>query len=281
MCFLCKSSCHDGGKEEGNSCQSGCCGHCPLKIVAKILMGLLLVCLVVYVGSLARNSFKQFRYIGHAEQFQNIISINGEGKVTGQPDIALVDIGLITENAKVAEAQKENTEKMNKLLKAVKALGIEEKDLQTSVYQISPKYEYPPSGKYTLVGYTVNQSITLKIRDMAKISDVLAKVGETGVNSVGNLSFTIDDPEKLRSEAREKALANARSKVETLTKSLGVKIVRVTSFNENISSPIDYRYSKAPMMAEGLGIGGGGSAPDIQTGTLEIISSVNVSYEIE
>lgn len=252
-----------------------------MKIVAKILMGLLLLFLVVYVGSLARNNFKQYRFIGRADQFQNTINISGDGKVTGKPDIAMVEIGLITENANVAQAQKENTEKMNKLLKAVKGLGIEEKDLQTSVYQINPKYEYPPSGKYTLVGYTVNQSITLKIRDTAKISDVLAKVGETGANSVGNLSFTIDDPEKLRIEAREKALTNARSKADVLTKSLGVKILRVVSFSESNSEPVDYRYSKASMITDGYGIGGGASAPEIQSGTLEIRSSVTVTYEIE
>lgn len=281
MCFLCKGGCQDGNKEgESCTCHGGCCGgHCVVKVIAKVLMGALLLCLVVYVGSLARNSFKNYRYIGHAEQFQNIISISGEGKVTGKPDIATVDIGLITENANVAQAQKENTEKMNRLLKAVKGLGIEEKDLQTSLYQINPKYEYPPNGKYTLVGYTVNQSVTMKIRDTAKISEVLAKVGETGVNSVGNLFFTIDDPEKLKVEAREKALTNARAKVEALSKSLGVKIVRVTSFSENNYMPVDYRYSKMPM-AEGLG-GAVSSVPDIQAGTLEIVSNVTVSYEIE
>lgn len=244
-------------------------------VLLKLLAGILLVYLIIFIGALARNSVKKFNYIGKAERPQNTIAVSGDGKVIGQPDVAVVEVGFLTEKPDVASAQKENTEKMNKLLAEIKKLGVKEEDMQTVQYQIYPKYDYT-DGKSVLVGYTVTQSVSLKIRDLTKISAVLAKVGEVGVNQVSGLNFTIDDPESLKAEAREKALANAKTKAQALAQSLGVNLARVVSFSESVPvSPMDYRY--APMMAEGLGGGG----PDIKSGSLEVKVNVSVIYEIE
>lgn len=268
--------CQHDNKDKGADCSCAC--HCPVKMAIKILAGLLLVALIVYVGVLVRNGLKNYHYIGKAIQQQNTIAISGEGKITGTPTIAMTEIGLLTDKKDVASAQKENTDKMNKLIAAVKALGIPESDIQTTQYQIYPKYDYT-NGKSVISGYTVNQSITLKIRDLTKISAVLSKVGEVGANQVSNLTFTIDEPENLRAEARAKALASARGKADDLAKALGVKLVRVVSFSENNAEPmppIYYRSANA--------LGGAGDAvttPSIQTGTLDVTVDVNVIYEIE
>lgn len=246
-------------------------------IFLKLLAGILLVYLIIFVGSLTRNNLKKFYYIGKAERPQNTIVINGEGKVIGTPDIAVVEVGFLTEKPDVASAQKENTEKMNKLLAEIKKLGVKEDDMQTTQYQIYPKYDYT-EGRSILSGYTVNQNVSLKIRDLTKISPVLAKVGEVGVNQVSGLSFTIDEPENLQAEARAKALANARAKAEALTKSLGVKIVRVVSFSEYNQPEPGPLYLKSMSMAEGIG---GGGAPEIKSGSLEVKVGVSVVYEIE
>lgn len=244
-------------------------------IFLKVLAGILLVYLIIFVGSLTRNELKKFSYIGKAERPQNTIMVSGDGKVTGTPDVAVVEIGFLTEKADVASAQKENTEKMNKLLAEIKKLGVKEDDMQTVQYQIFPKYDYT-EGKSVLAGYTVNQSVSLKIRDLTKTSPVLAKVGEVGVNQVSGLTFTIDEPENLQAEARAKALADARAKAEALTKSLGVKLVRVVSFSESsqpeLPGPL---YNMRAMEAVG------GGAPDIKSGSLEVRVGVSVVYEIE
>lgn len=243
----------------------------------KVLAGVLLVYLIIFIGALSRNSLKSFYYIGKAERPQNTIAITGEGKVIGTPDIAVVEVGFLTEKPDVASAQKENTEKMNKLLAEIKKLGVKEDDMQTTQYQIYPKYDYT-EGRSVLSGYTVNQNVSLKIRDLTKISPVLAKVGEVGVNQVSGLTFTIDEPENLQAEARAKALVNARAKAEALTKSLGVKIVRVVSFSEYNQPQSGPLYLKSAPMAEGIG---GGVTPDIQSGSLEVKVGVSVVYEIE
>lgn len=254
------------------------CGPCFGKILLKVLMGILLAYLIVYVGTLARNNIKKYDYIGKADRMQNTISISGEGKEVGTPNVAVTDIGFVTEGKDVATAQKENTEKMNKLIAEIKKLGVADADIQTSNYSVYPRYDYL-DGRSVLSGYTVNQSVTLKIRDLTKISAVLAKVGEVGVNQVSSLSFIIDEQENLRAMARDKALKNAKEKADALAKALGVRVVRVVSYNEY--TPSDVYPMKAYGLAEGMGGGAIAPSPDIQTGSMEVKVNVNVIYEIE
>lgn len=268
----------------GKNCQcdpkSGKCNCTPClgMILMKVLMGILLVYLIVFVGTLARNNMKKFQYIGTADRIPYTISITGEGKETGAPNIAVTDIGFVTEGKDVATIQKQNTEKMNTLIAEVKKLGIKDADIQTSNYSVYPKYDYT-DGKSVISGYTINQSVTLKIRDLTKISAVLAKVGEVGVNQVSSLNFIIDDQESLKMAARDKALQNAKEKAMALAKSLGVKLVRVASYSEY--SPTEAYPLKAYSSAMGMGGAVPAPAPDIQTGSMDVVVDVNVSFEIQ
>jgi len=229
------------------------------------------------LGTVVAKNLKSYQYIGKPTAERDTIAISGEGKVTGIPDIAAIEVGLVTEKKDVASAQKENTLKMNRLIKNLKNLGIEDKDIQTSYYNIYPQYDWP-DGKQVLRGYQVNQSVSVKIRNLDKIGDILTAAGEGGANQVSGLSFNIDDPEKLRQEARIKALENAKEKADALAKVAGVKLGKVVSFSEYAETP-------APMYKamEGLGIGGGGEmpAPTVEKGSMDIIVNVTVSYEIK
>ncbi|HBW74375.1 MAG: hypothetical protein UX10_C0015G0017 [Candidatus Magasanikbacteria bacterium GW2011_GWA2_45_39] len=280
-----EKKCCGGGGCGGSGGKNGCGGsqgHHPCgrlgKVIIKTLWGILLVYLIIYVGSLTRNNIKKFYYVGKMDRPQNTISISGEGKVTAEPNIASVEVGLVTDKKDVAAAQKENTGKMNILIAGIKALGIADADLQTSQYQIYPKYDYT-DGKTTLNGYTVSQSVTVKIRDLSKISAVLAKTGESGANQVSGLQFTIDDPASLQDNARNKALVQAGEKAQALARTLGVNLVRVVSFNEYAPQG-----GPVPMYSRGLeGMGGAAdaTAPSIQPGSNEVKVQVNVVYEIE
>lgn len=274
MCCTCNDKNCTG---DGKICRcSGCWSFG--KIFLKVLAGILLVYLIVYVGTLARNNVKKYNFIGKADRMQNTISISGEGKEVGTPNVAVTDIGFVTEGKDVATAQKENTEKMNKLIAEIKKLGVQDADIQTSNYSVYPRYDYT-DGRSVLSGYTVNQSVNLKIRDLTKISAVLAKVGEVGVNQVSSLSFVIDEQENLRVLARDKALKNAKDKAEALAKALGVKVVKVVSYNEY--TPSDSYMMKSYAVAEGMGGASPMMAPDIQSGSTEVKVNVNVVYEIE
>lgn len=230
------------------------------------------------LGTVVAKNFKSYQYIGKPTAERDTISISGEGKVTGIPDIATIEVGLTTEKKDVASAQKENTLKMNRLISNLKNLGVEDKDIQTSYYNIYPQYDWP-DGKQVLRGYQVNQSVSVKIRNLDKIGDILAAAGEGGANQVSGLSFNIDDPEKLRQEARIKALENAKEKADALAKVAGVKLGKIVSFSEYSAVPTPMYKSM-----EALGMGGGTGdmpAPSVEKGSMDIVVNVTVSYEIK
>jgi uncharacterized protein YggE len=245
--------------------------------LSTVLVIILTIGILAVLGTVVAKNLKGYEYIGKPTAERDTISISGEGKVTGIPDIATIGVGLITEKPDVASAQKENTLKMNRLIENLKALGVEDKDIQTSYYNIYPQYDWP-NGKQVLRGYQVNQGVSIKIRNLSKIGDILAAAGEGGANQVSGLTFNIDDPEKLRQDARIKALQNAKEKAEALAVVAGVKLGKVVSFSE---------YSETPTASykamEGLGIGGGGEvpAPSVETGSMDIVVNVTVSYEIK
>ncbi len=241
------------------------------------VIGLLALTLIVFVGLKARNASEEYNYIGKVAHDRDTITIQGEGKVTSKPDLAQIDLGVRVDGATVKEAQKQNTEKMNAIASAMTALGVKKEDLQTSQYSIQPRIDWN-SGKQTVLGYTVSQTLTIKVRDLDKAGDVLARAGELGANQVGGINFTIDDPTSLKDDARLKAIADARKKAEALSKQLGLDIVKVVTFSESAQGGYP-----VPMMAKSFGMMDSAVAapsPEIQSGTLDVVSDVSVTFEV-
>ena len=252
--------------------------HKPFKKPIAIVAIILLIILAIYLLVLTWNAVKQHDYIGRTEQQIYTITISGEGKITAIPDIAQISLGIETQKLKVVDAQKENTEKMNEIIKELKGLDIEAKDIKTSQYSIYPRYDWN-EGRQILRGYQVNQTVSVKIRDLDIIGDVLDMAAQKGANQVGSLNFTIDEPEDLRQEARIEALANAKEKAEALAKVADVKLGKLVSFNESTGgSPVYWDYGL--MEAKAVGMGGGEPAPDVEPGSQEIIINVTVTYEV-
>lgn len=240
-------------------------------------MALALLALAVWLGFKARNEAKQYDYIGVPIE-RNVISVSGEGKVVGIPDVATIDLGMVIERPTVTAAQKENTRVMNELISRVKAAGIEEKDIQTTSYNVYPVYDWVDN-RQRLRGYSVSQNVHVKVRDLEKVGDLVGMAGELGANQIGGVGFAVDDPEALRQEARVKALENAKAKAETLARVAGVKLRRVVSFDESFSNPpMPVYYDRA------LGMGGANeaaAAPSVEAGSSEIRANVTITYEIE
>ncbi len=231
----------------------------------------------IYLSIMSWNAIKTHDYIGVSEEQRHSITVVGDGEVVGIPDTATVQLGYMIEKKTVAEAQKENSLKMNEIIKKLKGdLKIDEKDIKTNSYSISPRYDWS-DGKQTLKGYQVSQNLVVKIRDLEKISTVLDEAGSLDLNQIGGLSFEIDNPDELESEAREIAIKAAKEKAETLADIAGVKLGRIISFSEFNSRPSPvYASYKTMDMAEGMG----GSAPEIQAGSTEIKITATVEYEI-
>lgn len=249
----------------------------PNKIVT-IFISVILAVGTFYLGILSWNAVKEHDYIGISAEQRHSIVIIGEGKVVGAPDVAKIQLGYSVEKKTVAEAQKDNTEKMNAFIKRIKDdFKIDAKDIQTTNYNISPMYDWS-DGRQKLRGYQVSQNLNVKIRDMEKVSQILEAAGNAGLNQIGGLNFEIDEPEKLRQEARELALKQAKEKAEALAEVAGVKLGKVISFSESANEP--YPIYRGYEMLKADGIGGGGEAPAVEAGSSEITVTATVEYEI-
>ncbi len=255
-----------------HSCASAGGSHAKKPII--VLVG---VALVIFLLTLIASNIKKFHYIGRPEPVARSLTISGSGKVTATPNIAVTNVGLVTEKSDVATAQQENSEKMNALIAALKELKIKDEDIRTTQYQIYPKYSYEEKKGSAITGYSVSQSVEVKIRDLKNISAVLARAGEAGANQVSGITFTIDEPKNLRAQAREEAVKDAKDKAAKLAEQLGVKLGRVITFSESGGG----QTPEPRLMYMKEGIGGGDSAPDIQSGSLEIISNVDVTFELK
>lgn len=248
--------------------------------ISKLLiaaLSLVSLALIVFLGAKTRNAVLEYNYIGKSGR--DTITLDGEGKVTARPDVAQIQLGVVTEGLTVKDIQQKNTDKMNAIIAAIKAMDIQPADIQTQDYNLSPKYDWT-SGKQVLTGYTVTQNVMVKVRNLDKVGDVIAKAGELGANQVGDVSFVIDDPKALQAQARDKAIDNAKAKADELAKKLGLNVARVVSFSESNGSvvvPQPYMMMDKAMAA---GSNAAPVAPQIEAGSQDVISNVSVTFEV-
>lgn len=233
-------------------------------------------------------------------------AVTGIGKSIGVPDVAQFTFSVTNEGGKdVAALQKSNTAKTNEAIAFLKSSGVEAKDIETLGYDIQPRYQSydcKPVPYYTsepavmgapaamsvtavrpcppadIVGYTVTQTVQVKVRDFSKTGDIIAGVTAKGANSVSGLNFTTDDPTKLQNEARSKAIQNAKAQAEMMAKDGGFKLGRLISVSEGgYYAPMYKSYDSVSMNAGAAGV----PAPSIEPGSQQTNSQVTLVYEIQ
>jgi uncharacterized protein YggE len=211
------------------------------------------------------------------------ISVSAEGKVFAKPDIAQVDFGVQTDTkSEAADVVQEGTEKMNAIIAALQELGIEEKDIKTTSFNLNPVYYYPMDGERQLSGYELYQQVTLKIRNLDIIGDAIQTATTNGANQIGNVVFTIDETDALQAEARIEAIAKARTKAEEIAQQAGIKLGKIVSIYESGIMII------RPRTSYSYDMGGGFSdekavfaAPEVETGEMEVTTTVTLTYRIK
>lgn len=253
--------------------------------LGKLITVLVAVFLIVASVKTGAEAYKAARE--GKEQFKNVITLSAEGKVTAIPDIALVSLSVVSQAKNVADVTKENTRKMNAIVEAVKGMGVDAKDIKTTGYYLNPQYEnqiitydrptttQPPK----IVGYSLEQSLEIKVRQTDKAGDLIQKGTDLGANQVGQLTFTIDDPEELKSQARELALKKATEKARALATQAGVELGKVTNFSED-----NFNYPNVYSAKADYGMGGAvaeaAPAPSLQPGSQDVTVNVSVTFEI-
>jgi len=239
-----------------------------------------------------------FGYLNYVNSYSKAIqpasyrsfSVTAEGKVTAIPDIAQFSFSVITQGGKdISALQKENTEKTNKAIALLKAQNIEAKDIKTQSYNLEPRYQYFDCGRILasgaspcpppeIVGYTITQTVSVKIRDFAKIGIIISGLAESGVNTMSQLSFTIDDQTKIENEARAEAISKAKAKAEEIAKAGGFKIGKLISIEEGFSPIPFYGLTAAMEKSDGAVPV---PAPSIEPGSQEVTVQATLRYEIQ
>ena len=179
------------------------------------------------------------------------ISVDGQGKATATPDLAVARLGFAVKTKTVAEAQSQAASSMQAVIAALKAKGLGDKDIQTSRFSIvsEPQME---NGRQVGTLFHLTNVVTAKIRQMDKVGDILDAALASGANRVESLSFTIEDPTPIMNQARDKAMADAKAKADQLAKGTGVKVGSPISISEGgIALPLQTMQFAATAAARG------------------------------
>jgi uncharacterized protein len=211
------------------------------------------------------------------------LSVVGHGKVAAIPDVADINIGVVTQGPTAKEALRHNSDAMAGLQKVLHTKGIAAKDIETTQIQVTPIYSQPdskrqPGEEYVprVVGYRVVNSVDVTVHEVARLGDMLDVVVGAGANQINGISFRVDKAEQLLDEARRRAMADAKRKAELLAVEAGVILGPARQIVEAGSSPMGMMHVGAAtsqaMVAR--------SAPTVAAGEQELSVSIQVSYAI-
>ncbi|MDP3694001.1 SIMPL domain-containing protein [Bradyrhizobium sp.] len=201
------------------------------------------------------------------------ISVTGEASVSAAPDLALVDGGVTSEAKTAREASDANNNAMSKVLLALKTAGIDQKDVQTSRLSLSPQSAPNRTGPSAIVGYRASNRVTIRVRDVGKVANVIDTLVGAGANEIGGIHFMVSQASKLLDEARDKAVADARRKAEIYARAAGVTLGAPLSISEDGSpGPMPYRGKMSAGMA---------AAPQVAQGEETLSVTVNVTWAIK
>ncbi len=200
--------------------------------------------------------------------------VTGEGKASIKPDSANVSAGVSESGASVKEVQDKINAVINRVSEAVKAQGVDAKDIQTANYNINPTYDFT-GGSQRITGYSASTNLTIKVRNIDNAGKVIDAATTAGATNVANLGFDAEDKSAAENEARKKAVEQARKKAEDASKIAGFSLGRVINYNESFGGsprpiPLGAVDSSAVRAPE----------TNLEPGTNEITVFVTLSYEI-
>jgi uncharacterized protein YggE len=232
-----------------------------------ILVVLAVIMVTVGVGGRAPAAA-----LAQAAERPGTITVVGEGKVSIRPDMARATIGVEVIRPTVKEASAEASQVMNNVLGALRQLGVEERDIQTSGFSVWQERPYNPDGTQGAPVYHVTNQLNVTIRNLENLGAVLDAAMNAGANNIYGVTFSLSDTAQAEAEARRKAVENARAKAEDLARLTNLQLGEVLSVSEVIGG-VGGAYYPAVQRAEGMGGGG-----PILPGELEITLQLQVTY---
>ena len=211
-----------------------------------------------------------------------LLSLSAEARVTRAPDLAVFSAGVTSQGKTAAAALAANSAEMNKVIAALKAAGIADKDIQTSNLNLNPVYAQPVIGPHgqvepqepRIVGYQVNNQVTVRQRKLAEFGKVLDTLVAAGANHINGPSFELDNAEAALDQARAEAMAKARQRAELYARAAGLKVKRIIAISEGggYSPPMPVMYAKVAMADA--------AATPVAAGEVGLTATLSVQFEL-
>jgi|APGre2960657468_1045069.scaffolds.fasta_scaffold02033_6 hypothetical protein len=253
----------------------------------KVLRNLVKICLVaviLFAILFATSLVLDWRMRENNYVSQKVIIGRGSAEIKAIPDVAnfIFSVKKIQKEAK--DAQQKMLEVSGLALQILDKKGVAKKDIKTINYSTYPEYEKSEeysggthsNSKNTLKGFASNQTFSVKVRDIAKASEILNELSSLGIEEVGGLTFVIDSMEKIKYQARIQAIINAKVQAQSTASALNVKLKRIIKFAEDDNNGFQPLYARASMSASD-----NSKNSEIQVGEESVRSSVVVTYEFE
>jgi len=204
-----------------------------------------------------------------------VLSSNGEGIVYLTPDVAYIYVGVRAEADEVSIALNNNNVQANAVAQTLKEMGVEDKDIQTTSFNVYPMQDYGMDGTVTRKYYVVENTVFIKVRELSNLGNMIDAVVRSGANTINSVSFDVQDKEAAIAEARDLAIADAMAEAEAIAKASGLKlgdIQTISVYANNMPSSIYDGKGGAYAMEAG--------AP-IAAGQMMITANASINYEIK
>lgn len=228
--------------------------------------------IVLLVGAYA------LRIWSNAVPSARTVTVSADGKAVVIPNLATVSFSVVSEGASATVLQEENTKKMNAAIAIVKSFKIDDKDIKTSVYNLSPRYSYEQkTGRSRIDGYQITQTVAVKVRNLDNAGKIVGALPTAGVNQISGPDFSVEDMDVFLHGAREEAFNKAYAKAKELASLAGAGVGRVVTFSESSGN----NYPRPMYMKAEMGMGGDASSvPQLEAGSDEARVTVSVTYEL-
>jgi uncharacterized protein YggE len=208
-----------------------------------------------------------------AGESPSTLQVTGHGSVRVEPDTASVILGVDVIRPTLNEAQSDATTQMNAVLEALASEGIADEDIQTVNYSVNIIRDYDEMGNPSDIrGFQVSNQVSVIIREIDRVGEILDAVVSVGANSIYGISFYVQDTTDATNQARSLAVDNARAQAEQLASAAGLTLGRILTISES--------YGGSPVYYDGMANKAGGAGAPIQAGTSEVVVDVNITFEV-
>jgi uncharacterized protein YggE len=201
----------------------------------------------------------------------------GEAVINAEPDLAEIDIGVVTQARSAPDAAKENAEKLARVSAAVKKLVGKDDEVKTASYSLSPTYRYPQGGKPEITGYIATNVLHIKTGNLANVGKLIDVSMQAGANAINRLTFTLKDEHAAQLKALRLASQKAKAKAEEIASAVGLKVTRILAVaeGERAVRPITVPLARREQFDMAT------AAPTpVEAGTIEIRSTVSLTGEL-